>query len=47
MFLCFHADGLPVEQPSEFHLVINIKAAKVRGLAISQTLVLRADEVMQ
>ena len=47
MFLCFDADGLPVEQPSEFDLAINIKTAKVRSLAISQTMVLRADEVMQ
>ena len=39
--------NLPVEQPTKFELVINLNAAKALGITVPDSILVRADELVQ
>jgi len=44
----FHVTSqMPIEQPTTFHLAVNLRTAGVLGLSVPRSILLRADEVIQ
>jgi putative ABC transport system substrate-binding protein len=42
-----NAGDLPIEQPTRFELIVNLRSARVLRLAVPESIVLRADEVIR